>query len=96
MMSNRSSLFSNSTPCQRIWIKALNFSRNLRSIKYSLRKWSIKNLLPGIIDNDAQGENYITLLHSQQGICGKNQQLPRCNVLFKSKKIKNKSNKNIN
>ena len=44
---------------------------------------------------NAQGQNYIRLLFSQQGICTKNQH-PRSNVLFKSKKIQNKNNKIIN
>ena len=52
MTSNRSSLFSSASLHQRISIKALNFIKNLRSIKYSLRKWSIKNSFPRIIDNE--------------------------------------------
>ena len=89
MTSNRSCLFCSTTLCQRIYIKDLYFSMNLRNLKYSSKKSSIKNLFPG------DGENSRGLLFSQQCILGKNKHFGS-NVLFKCRKIQNTNNKTIN
>jgi len=90
MTSNRSCLFCSTTMCQRIFIQDLYFSMNLINLKYSSKKWSIKNLFRG------DGENSRRLLFSQQGILGKNKQHFGSNVLFKWRKIQNTNNKTIN